>query len=213
MSNKHVNKRKIKKSVASKRINIIFLIVYLGIPFGVIRIFYGVSYYMIKKMSYINIGLGKIQNSDYYINNILTPFFHSLCLILGCIVSYVIVRSISKKLSEKYIFEWAKQSLRFIEILVVFMTITLAVYNKDIQFNYDEYGVSKTQLEQSNSEYVSLEKIQTIRSNGLEKQEDYINNIFVKFSRLMSKASGEVELIIAVLGGIIVPLKKYCDGE
>ena len=85
--------------------------------------------------------------------------------------------------------------------------------NKDIQFNYDEYGVSKTQLEQSNSEYVSLEKIQTIRSNGLEKQEDYINNIFVKFSRLMSKASGEVELIIAVLGGIIVPLKKYCDGE
>lgn len=97
MSNKHVNKRKIKKSVASKRINIIFLIVYLGIPFGVIRIFYGVSYYMIKKMSYINIGSGKIQNSDYYINNILTPFFHSLCLILGCIVSYVIVRSISKK--------------------------------------------------------------------------------------------------------------------
>lgn len=49
MSNKHVNKRKIKKSVASKRINIIFLIVYLVIPFGVIRIFYGVSYYMIKK--------------------------------------------------------------------------------------------------------------------------------------------------------------------
>ena len=68
-------------------------------------------------------------------------------------------------------------------------------------------------MEQSNSEYVSLEKIQTIRSNGLEKQEDYINNIFVKFSRLMSKASGEVELIIAVLGGIIAPLKKYCDGE
>lgn len=179
----------------------------------VIRLFYGGSHYMIKKMSYINIGSGKIQNSDYYINNILTPFFHSLCLILGCIVSYVIVTCITKKLSGKYTFEWAKQSLKFIEILVVFMTITLAVYNKDIQFNYDEYGVSKTQLEQSNSEYVSLEKIQTIRSNGLEKQEDYINNIFVKFSRLMSKASGEVELIIAVLGGIIAPLKKYCDGE
>lgn len=166
---------------------------------------------MIKKMSYINIGSGEIQNSDYYINNISTPFFHSLCLILGCIVSYVIVRSISKKLSEKYIFEWAKQSLRFIEILVVFMTVTLAVYNKDMQFDYDEYGVSKTQLEQSNSEYVSLEKIPTIRSIGLEKQGNYINNIFATFSRMMSEASGEVELIIAVFGGIIVPLKKYCD--
>ena len=91
------------------------------------------------------------------------------------------------------------------------MTITLAVYNKDMQFDYDEYGVSKTQLEQSNSEYVSLEKIPTIRSIGLEKQGDYIINIFDTFSRMMSKASGEVELIIAVFGGIIVPLKKYCD--
>ena len=155
-------------------------------------------------------------NSPYAIENIISPFGKSLHLILAFIFSYILLRVIQKILIKKRIFFMkTKKVLEFIEIFSILVAVIIAVYGKMESFHPAEYGYSvntlkETLLQENELMFLPLET--DLVSTGLSTpQGNFLYNITLKLSRLFFVLSDNLEIIIAIIGAVIIPLKKYSD--
>ncbi len=169
-------------------------------------------------MKSINVESVVISNSEYAINNVIDPFAKSLSIIIGFIISYIILRLLQKKLLKKEVyFLGANTCIKFIETVTILLAIIVAVYSKMSSFDCFRYGYSVDTIKESIIQeksvlYIPLEEIPSVQSIGIEtKNEISLYSILLHMSQLGYYLSDNLEIIIAIIGAVIIPLKNYSE--
>lgn len=159
------------------------------------------------------------MNSDYVLNNMVSPFSKSLLVLTSITLSYVILRNVQRVLIKKKLyFKYAEICLKGFEVGSVFIAIILAIYSTELEpFDPSEYGYAvenlKTVIDGDEQVlYISLEAIPRLHSVGLDSLEAGIwYKILLKSSTGVYYIVDKIEVFIAVLGAILIPLKNYVD--
>lgn len=192
--------------------------VYLFVPIILMLLFDKAFAPLLQKfMAGVRIGGGKVLNSAYAVENVIYPFVESLMIITGAIVSYVVLKFVQKKLLKRKIyFVGAKKCLRYFEIATVLFAVIIAVYGKTNNFDYSQYGYSADTIKefvvQENVQYIPLEKIPSIHSIGIEiRGGNLLYNLLLHISQFAFRLSDNLEMIIAIVGTVLIPLKKYSE--
>lgn len=169
-------------------------------------------------MSGVKVNGGTISNSEYAMNNVIDPFAESLLIIIGFLISYFILRQFHKKLiKSKVYFAGANKCVKFIETATILLAIIIAVYGKTTSFDYTQYGCSVDTIKESivqeeSASHIALEEIPTIHSTGIRiEHEISLYNILLPISQYMFYLSDNLEIIIAIVGAVIIPLNKYSE--
>lgn len=186
--------------------------VYLFVPVILIVIFGKIFACALQDfMAGVRVGEGRILNSKYAIDNIIYPFIESFMIIMGAIISYVILRLLRKKLLKRKIyFAGASKCLKYFEISMVLLGVMIAVYGKINDFDYSQYGFNVATI--AEAQYIHLEKIPRINSVGISIQEgDFFYNMLLHMSQFVFYLSDNLEMIIAIAGTVIIPLKSYSE--
>lgn len=77
-----------------------------------------------------------IKNSEYAINNVITPFFTTIILILSILATYFIITGyISFKFEREKYFNFAKKNF---EIFILLLGLVTMVYTKSEEFPYTD---------------------------------------------------------------------------
>lgn len=169
-------------------------------------------------MSGIEIGGGMLLNSKYSIDKIVYPFCKVIILIIGFIMSYIILNKIQNELLEKRIyFVAAKNCLKWFECVTVLVAVVIAIYGKVDSFEYYQYGfnvntIEKTINNEQSALYIPLEEIPSINSEGIKIQDgNLLYNVILKMSQGLFHISDNFEIIIAIAGAVIFPLRNYAE--
>ena len=163
-----------------------------------------------------------VLNSEYATNQVFAPFIESMVILVGAIVSFVLLKLLQKELLKRnIIFAGTKRCLKYFEIVVVLFAVIIAVYNKTIDFDCAQYGydvdtIKAVITQESGAQYIPLEEIPHIESIGIKSAaEPSIQTFFYNFlsgmSDFMSYMWYKLELLIAIAGTILIPLKDYAE--
>lgn len=193
--------------------------VYLFIPIILILLFDKVFTPLLQNlMAGVKIEEGIISNSRYAVDNVIRPFIESLMIIMGIIASYGVLKFLQKKLLKRKIyFVGVKKILKYFEITTVLLAVIIAVYGKINSFDYSQYGysadtVKEVIVQEEGEAYIPLEKISSIHSIGIgTKEGNLLYNILLHMSRFAFYLSDNLEMIIAIAGTVIIPLKNYSE--
>lgn len=161
---------------------------------------------------------GIALNSRYAVDNVIYPFIESLMIIMGFLVSYVVLRFWQKKLLKRKIyFVGVKKCLKYFEMVTVLLVVIIAVYSKINSFDYSQYGygvdtIKETIAQEEGVQYIPLEEIPSIHSLGIRTEEgNLLYNMLLYMSQIVFYLSDNLELIIAIAGAVIIPLKDYSE--
>ena len=97
------------------------------------------------------------------------------------------------------------------------LAIIIAVYGKVSSFDYSQYGydvetIKRVIIQEENVQYIPLEKIPTIHSIGIREEHGIkLYNTLLYMSQLGFYLSDHLDMIIAIIGAVIIPLKNYCE--
>ena len=193
--------------------------IYIFIPIFLMWCFDRVFFQMLRDfMLGIEIGDVIIFNSEYAIHKIISPFCRIFVLIIGFLISYIVLSKVGKELLKKRLyFPAAKQCLKWFECVAVLLALVIAVYSKVDSFEYDQYGISVSAIEETKSNqenrlYIPLEPILSIHSVGLEvENENLFYKLILEMSRGLFYISDNLELFIAIAGAVIFPLRNYAE--
>lgn len=159
-----------------------------------------------------------ILNSTYAKNNIISPFVESLMIVIGIMVSYAVLSFFQKKLFKSGIyFLGVKKCLKYFEITMLLLAVIIAVYGRVNNFDCSQYGYSvdtikDTIIQEENAQYISLEKIPSIRTEGIYiKDGNLLYNALLNLSQFVFYLSDNLEMLIAIAGAIIIPLRNYSE--
>lgn len=158
-----------------------------------------------------------IENSEYAVDNVLFPFAKSSVLVISFIMSYLLLKVFQKKLLKKKIhFEGAKKCLKYFETVLVLLAIIVAVYGKIDCFDYSSYGyrtdVIRDAVREEKVLYVPLEYFPSTYSIGLDVPgENILYSMVLHMSQMVYHVSDNLEIIVAIAGAVIIPLKDYAE--
>lgn len=192
--------------------------VYLLVPIILILLFdKGFTPLLQNFMTSARVGEGIVLNSTHAVENVIYHFAESLMIIMGIIVSYIILRFLQKKLLKRKIyFVGVKKCVKYFEITTVLLAVIIAVYGKINSFDCSQYGyrvdTMKEVIFQEEALYIPLEEIPSIQSIGISTQEGNVwYNLLIHMSQFMLYLSDNLEMIIAIAGTVIIPLKNYSE--
>ena len=174
---------------------------------------------IVNFMSTMSLSGIEIANSQHAINQVIIPFCNAILLILGFVISYLGIRFIERKISERVDYKIsAKKWLKVIEIIIVLLTVSSVIYANVKEFPHEQYGYSIETLRNITDEQevknIPLEKFITINSLGLKsKDANIFYNMLMEIAQLFYSISNNFDIFIALAGGIILPLKHYVELE
>lgn len=193
--------------------------IYLFIPIVVILFFDKCITPLLQKYM-IGVKLDNliIYNSEYAVNNVINPFSKSMSIIVGFITSYFILIFFTKKLlKKKKCFIYTNKCIKFVESILILLAIIIAIYSKTNSFDRSQYGyntetINKVINKEENVPYIPLEEIPSYHSIGRKVENELsIYNILLPMSQFVFYLSDNLEIIIAIAGAVIIPLKNYSE--
>lgn len=192
--------------------------VYLFVPIIFILLFGKVFTSLLQDfMAGARIGEIIVSNSTYAVNKVIHPFIESLMIIIGVIISYLILRFLQKKLFERKIyFVGVKKCLKYFEVTTVLLAVIIAIYGKVNSFDFSQYGYSvdtiKEAIYQKEAKNIPLEIIPSMHSIGISIREgNLLYNMLLHMSHFLFYLSDNLEMVIAIAGTVIIPLKNYSE--
>ncbi|MFI3805614.1 hypothetical protein [Vagococcus fluvialis] len=229
--NNEVPQTKLNENQISLSQRVIFIFVYILFPTLVVLCsYFYVRNFFINHLVNMKIKDHYIKNSEYAINNVITPFFTTIVLILSLLATYFfITRYISFKFKREKYFNFAKKTLKFIEIFILLLGLVTMVYTKSEEFpytdtkSYNEYIKKQDEYlyithtiydedgnEVANSEENGLEGEPSINSLGVNaKETDKFYRILLPLSQFIFSISKYFSVVVTIAGAIIFPLRSY----
>ena len=191
-----------------------YIIIYIIISFILtILIFkYGVNI-GVKYFSEFKMNDYTIENSDDYVSGYLRPFISFMGTILSVIISFVLLRILSKR-CKSYYFELSnmKKTILLIESVIVIFTTCILVYSfsKPEILDLNKYGIDLNN--KSNTGQYHLQEVIGISSEGISSPDaPIIYRLIMYLSRIVNHIINNMEVIISIISSLIIPLKVKAE--